>query len=157
MAQIHRQIPLGNLIFFERSGSWAAAWRQAWERYARRAAGQMPEIRTIETRSPEDCLQHLREFPAAFVVLELAAEDRDRALELLLEITTRHRGAAAAVVAERTIQEYEWSLRELGAVHFIVSPRELPALCRMVERHAARAPREELELEARAWASLPWG
>ena len=157
MAQIHRQIPLGNLIFCERSGNWAVAWRQAWERYARGAAGEAPEIRTIETRSPEDCLQHLREFPAAFVVLELAAEDRDRALELLLEITTRHRGAAAAVVAERTIQEYEWSLRELGAVHFIVSPRELAALCRMVERHAARAPREELELEARAWASLPWG
>jgi hypothetical protein len=146
----------GVLIFCERSGRWAAAWRQAWERYARGAAGEAPEIRTIETRSPEECLQHLREFPASFVVLELAAEDRDRTLELLLEITTRHRGAAAAVAAGRTIQGYEWPLRELGAIHFIVSPRELPALCRMVERHAARSPQGELELEARIWASLPW-
>ena len=144
MVQTQRQILLGNLIFCERSGRWATAWRQAWERYVRGAAGERPEIRMIETRSPEECLQYLREFPAAFVVLELAAEDCDRTLELLLEITTRHRGAATAVAAGRTIQ-------------FIVSPRELPTLCRMVNRHVARSPQDELELEARIWASLPWG
>ncbi|HEV7226265.1 MAG TPA: hypothetical protein VGN42_26395 [Pirellulales bacterium] len=146
-----------SLIFCERTGRWAAAWRQAWDRYARSGPHERAEIRTIETRSPDGCLQELQEFPAAFVILELAAEGCDRTLELLQEIATRHRGAAAAVAAERAIQEYEWPLRELGAAHFIVSPRELPSLCRMVERHAARSPRVELDLEARIWASLPWG
>lgn len=145
------------LIVCERTGQWAAAWRQAWLRRSQRSARPLPEVRCIETRSPAECLEKLAKAPAAFVLVELTAESCDRALELLSQIALRCRQAVAAVAAERRLADHEWLARELGAAHFIISPRELPGLCRMVERHAALAPEIELELEERIWASLPWG
>jgi DNA-binding NtrC family response regulator len=148
------------LIFCERSGQWAAAWRIAWRRRLR-GAEPRADIRVRETRSAAECLEAIESAPAAFVVLELTAADCDRALDLLFEISTRYRGAAAAVAAERTTKHYEWLAREMGAVHVLVSPRELPSLVGMVERFAerfaARFPQRELEFEDRVWASLPWG
>jgi hypothetical protein len=148
------------LIFCERSGQWAAAWRIAWRRRLR-GAEPRAEVRVRETRSAAECLETIASAPAAFVVLELTAADCDRALDLLFEVSTRYRGAAAAVAAERSMRHYEWLARELGAVHFVVSPRELPPLVGMVERFAerfaARVPERELEFEDSVWASLPWG
>lgn len=151
--------PTVSLICCERSGKWAAAWRIVSGRRARGAESRA-DIRLIETRSPIECIEAIRAAPSAFVLLELTASDCDRALELLLEISTRRRDVAAAVVAERSLKAYEWLARELGAVHFVVSPRELPPLVGMVERFAerfaARQPPPELELEESVWASLPW-
>lgn len=143
------------LIFCERSGQWAAAWRIAWRRRLR-GAEPRADIRVSETRSPAECLEMIESAPAAFVVLELTAADCERALDLLFEISARYRSAAAAVAAERSMKDYQWLVRELGAVHFLVSPRELPTLAGMVERFAVRSPRE-LEFEESVWASLPWG
>lgn len=148
------------LIFCERRGEWAAAWRIAWRRQLRGAESRA-EIRVRETRSPAECLETIEAAPAAFVVLELTAMDCDRTLDLLFEISTRYRSAAVAVAAERSMKDYQWLVREIGAVHFLVSPRELPTLAGMVarffERSASRLPRREQEFEDRVWASLPWG
>lgn len=144
------------LIVCERTGAWAAAWRQ-WER--RRAAvaqREPPHVRCLETRSAAECLEQLAETPASFVLIELTTASRERALELLSQIALRHRAALPAVAAGRELADHEWLVRELGAVHFIISPREMPALGRMIERYAQRAPEVELELEERIWAELPW-
>lgn len=144
------------LIFCERSGQWAAAWRIAWSRRQRGAASRA-DVRVRETRSPAECLEEIEATPSAFVLLELTAADCDRKLDLLFEISTRWRCAGAAVAAERSMNHYEWLVRELGAVHFFVSPRELPALVGMVERFASRLPQHELAFEDSVWDSLPWG
>lgn len=144
------------LIFCERSGQWAAAWRIAWNRRLR-GAEPAADVRVRETRSPAECLDEIKAIPSAFVLLELTAADCDRTLDLLFEIATRRRGAGAAVAAERSMKHYEWLVRELGAVRFLVSPRELPALVGVVERFAERLPQRELDFEESVWAGLPWG
>lgn len=143
------------LIFCERNGQWAAAWRIAWDRRLRRGESSV-EIRVRETRSPAECLEAIEAAPAAFVLVELTAANGERTLDLLFEIASRHRYAATAVAADRSLRGYELAARELGALHFLVSPCELPGLASMVERFAARAPQGELEFEDRVWASLPW-
>lgn len=140
------------MIFCERGGQWATAWRIAWRRRLRGA-----DIRVRETRSPAECLETIESAPAAFIVLELTAADCDRTLDLLFEISTRYRCAAVAVAAERSMKDYQWLVRELGAVQFLVSPRELPTLAGMAERFAARVPPRELDFQDSVWASLPWG
>lgn len=145
------------LIVCERSGAWAAAWRQSWSRQVDRRTLQLPAVRCVETRSGAECLESLADAPAAFVLVELTAASRQQSLALLSQIMLRSRQAVVAVAAERRLAPYEWRVRELGAAHFLMSPRELPALCRMVERHATRASEIDLELEDRIWAELPWG
>ncbi|HUY91520.1 MAG TPA: hypothetical protein VMV10_22460 [Pirellulales bacterium] len=144
------------LIFCERSGRWAAAWRLAWNR-RQRGAGSRLEIRPLETRSPSECLEAIQAVSTAFVVVELTAADCDRTLDLLFEISTRRHSAAAAVAAERSMMAYEWLARESGAVHFLTSPRELQPLNGLIEQFALRIPQEELDFEQSVWASLPWG
>lgn len=148
------------LIFCERSGRWAAAWRIARRR--RQTRGETSaEIRLLETRSPGECLAAVAAAPAAFVVAELTAADCDRTLELLFEICSRHRQAPLAVAAERSMQDYQWLVRESGAIHFLASTRELAPLAGMIERFAEqsalRGPAVELDFEQAVWASLPWG
>jgi hypothetical protein len=145
------------LIVCERNGAWAAAWRQSWSRRAEQRASSLPDVRCLETRSGAECLERLADAPAAVVLVELTAASSERSLSLLSQIALCSRQALAVVAAERQFAPYEWTIRELGAVHFLVSPRELPALCGLVERHAARAPEIELELEDGIWAELPWG
>ncbi len=144
------------LIVCEQSGGWAAAWRQSWSRRAACRSSPLPAVRCLETRSGAECLERLADAPAALVLVELTAASSERSLSLLSQIAQCSRQALVVVAAERRLARCERLVRELGAVHFLVSPRELPALCGMVERHAARAPEIESELGDRIWAELPW-
>lgn len=148
------------MIVCERTGQWAVAWRQAWRRAAP-PGGEPRELPLIETRSPAECLATLAACPAAFVLIELAAASCEQNLELLLQISLLDRQATAAVAAERPLAEYEWLVRELGAVHFLTSPRELSPLCRMASRYAVLLPdvksRDEVDGDEHIWNRLPWG
>ena len=62
----------------------------------------------------------------------------------------------AAVVADRSLAACEWLVREAGAVHFLLSTRQLPPLARLVVRHLANVPAPQQTLVDRIWASLPW-
>jgi len=146
----------GTLVFCERSGRWAVAWRRLWARTLPGRSGAN-SIRVVETRSVSECLETLAELPAAFVAIELTAKSADKALELLFELMTRFRDSAAAVLAENELAEYEWLAREMGAVHFVASPRHLPSLVEMVRRHAERTPAPDLGLRQEIWSRLPWG
>ncbi|HUY32163.1 MAG TPA: hypothetical protein VMV69_05235 [Pirellulales bacterium] len=150
-----------NLVFCERTGRWAVAWRRAWTLALRGGSGagrgENRRLRVVETRGVSECRETLAAMPAAFVAIELAPASAGAALELLAEVTAKFRGSAAAVLAQAELAEYEWLARELGAVHFVASPRQLPSLVGVVRRHAQRTPAPELEMRQEIWSRLPWG
>lgn len=143
-----------DVIFCERTGAWAAAWRRTWQTPG--LAPPRPTLRLVETRSADECREVLAGNPAAFVVVELTAERCDQALDLLLHAGECFPSAAAGVAAERDLAKYEWLARELGALDFVTSPRRLGRLCELAARHAARRQPSPLSLSERIWADLPW-
>ena len=62
-----------------------------------------------------------------------------------------------AVVADRQWADYEWLMREAGAVHFVCSPRRVGPLAQLACRHLAQVPPPQQSLTERIWAALPWG
>lgn len=142
------------VIFCERTGAWAAAWRRVWQTPG--LGPPRPSLRLAETRSADECREALNGSPEAFVVVELTADRCDVALDLLLHMGERYTSAAAGVVAEREMAAYEWLARELGALAFVTSPRRLSGLCELALRHAARRSHSPATLSERIWADLPW-
>jgi hypothetical protein len=135
------------LIVCERTGRWAVALRRELAE-----AG----VRVWETRTLADCFQELAESPASFAVLELGG-DFD---ELLCRLARRPREfplARLAVVADRSLADYEWLMREAGAVYFLCSPRKVGPLAQLACRHLAQVPPPQQSLTERIWTSLPWG
>jgi hypothetical protein len=144
-----------NLVFCERTGRWAVAWRGAWFRNAVAGSGQ--PLHVVETRSTAECREVLAGLPGAFLMIELAASSVDAALELLFDVAMSFRTTAAAL-ADEPLASYEWLARELGAVHFAASPRQLAPLVGIVRRHAARNVQPALQTGSREeiWSRLPW-
>jgi hypothetical protein len=134
------------VIVCERSGRWAAALRRGLAR----------ELSLRETRSLAECEAELREAPGSFLVVELTATNLGSVLELLARVGAEYRWSRIAVVAERSLAECEWAMREAGAIHFASSTRKAAELARLAERHAALVPRPKRSLAAQVWDSLPW-
>jgi hypothetical protein len=135
------------LIVCERSGVWAAALARSLD----------SAIRVRQTRSLAECLDELRAAPASLMMLELVPENIAGVLCLLESLERRFPMARAAVVADRSLGHHDALLREAGAVHFTTSPRQMPLLARLAQRHASRTPRVPVPLAVRVWSSLPWG
>ncbi len=135
------------LIIAERSGRWAAAMRtelvdtgvRLWE------AGPRPDLAEV-----------VAEAPASFLVLELTAKNAPWLLDALAHLPRRWPGVRAAIVADRSLADWEWLMREAGAVHFLTSPRKLATLVDLACRHLAAAPAPRQTFFERIWASLPW-
>lgn len=134
------------LIVCERTGRWAAALRRELS-----GAG----VRVWETRTLADCWNELAESPASFVVLEL-----DRGVVGPLRYVARQPRefplARLAVATDRSLADYEWLMREAGAVCFLASPRKVGRLAQLVCRHLAQVPPPQQSLTERIWTSLPW-
>ena len=176
------------LIVCEQSGHWASAIRRLFSPVVlsvRRAPmvddapserddrdDQAPslgaavvavECRIVEARTNENCLAELAQSPAAIVGVELCDAMRERALELLSTIAERYPACRVIVLADRSMRHYEWLTRELGAVHFVASPRQLASLATIVGRHwdqAATSVDSDAESHRSVediWRSLPWG
>lgn len=136
------------LMIIERSGCWAAAMRielaatgvRLWE------AGPRPNLSDA-----------IAEAPASFLIFELTARNGRWLIDTLKELHRRWPGVRGAVVADRSLAEWEWLMREAGAVHFLTSPRKLAPLVELGCRHLAAAPAPRQSLPERIWASLPWG
>ena len=84
----------------------------------------------------------------------------DDSLRLLSQIGARHAAACPLVVADRVMADYQWLARELGAVHFVTSPRRLDELLAIVRRRfdslpAAQRTSGESIFET-ILESLPW-
>ncbi|HEY2840508.1 MAG TPA: hypothetical protein VGJ26_15230 [Pirellulales bacterium] len=121
------------------------------------------DYRIIETRTTENCLSELARSPAALVAVELSGDTRERALELLSTIAERYPAASAVVLADRRMRSYEWIARELGAIHFVASPRQLAPLATIAGKRWKRfrpssdASQENERSVEEIWRSLPWG
>jgi hypothetical protein len=143
--------PLDNsaakLIVCERTGRWAVALRRELADVG---------VRVWETRSLADCRDELVENPASFAVIELGRNTAGL-LRLLASQSRRFPAARLAVVADRSQADFEWLMREAGAVHFLCSPRQIGLLARLACRHLAQAPAPQQSLTERIWSSLPWG
>jgi len=112
---------------------------------ARRASAMIPndgkvapKRQIVECRAADHCLRELAQASVALVALELRAESRERSLELLATIAEIYPTVPVVVLAERRLRRYEWLARELGAVHFIVSPQRLGQLATIAHRHWER-------------------
>jgi hypothetical protein len=135
------------LILCERTGRWAVALRRELA-----DAG----VRVWETRTLADCRDELVENPASFAVVELGSNPTGL-LRLLAGQPRRFPAARLAVVTDRSQADYQWLLREAGAVHFLCSPRQVGLLARLACRHLAQAPPPQQTLAERIWSALPWG
>lgn len=135
------------LIVCERTGRWAMALR-------RELAGT--DIRPRETRSLADAWDALTRSPSSFIVVELSAGNAPELLRRLERLGHDYPLARAAVVSHRRLAPFETLLREAGAVHYVCSPRRLPALADVLARHLAQAPAPPRGWAERVWAGLPW-
>jgi hypothetical protein len=99
----------------------------------------------------------LARWPASFLVVELTRANAEALVARMASLGREFPLARAAVVADRKLGWCEWTLREAGAVHFAVSPREMAPLARVAVRHLDAAPSPERTLTERIWARLPWG
>ena len=135
------------LIVCEHAGRWAVALRRELA----------APVRVYETRSLADCWEMLAEAPASFVIVELSAADVAALLQRMARLGRDFPLARVAVVAERSLADYQWLMREAGAVHFICSPRQAGPLARLAAGHLAQAPAPQRSLTQQIWAGLPWG
>lgn len=140
-------------IVYERSGQWAARWRHIVAEGPPRCeqAGALREARSLA-----ECRELLVEQPAGFLVMELQQSQVDAACQLLLDLHRLAPRVASGVVSTPELAGHEWLLRELGAVHYITSPRKLREMVAVADRHLAGLPQVELSLEDRVWRRLPW-
>lgn len=134
-------------IVCERTGRWAVALR-------RELVGA---IRVHETRSLAEAWGVLKRCPAGFVVVELTRANADALLARLARIERDYPRARVAVVAERELLNCQGLMREAGAVHFVVSSRDLTPLAHAIGRHCEQVPLPKLSLAEQVWAELPWG
>ncbi|HET6881874.1 MAG TPA: hypothetical protein VFI31_17040 [Pirellulales bacterium] len=144
------------LVFCERTGYWAAAWRRVEARLSAPEDRRTPPPHLIETRSASECREVLATRRGSFVVAELSSASAEQTLDLLWHLATEVGETASAVVATREWLPYEWLARELGAQAFVVSPFGLEALREVVGRRLRRAALPTVDLQQRIWENLPW-
>jgi len=132
------------LIVCEKTGCWANALARLG-------------VRVYEVRGLPACREALSTWPVSFVALEATDANIGQMVEFIGDMNRRYPAARAAALCARDMAQYQWPLREAGAVHVVFSPRRLAPLVRLVERHLAAAPEVRLSLTERLMAELPWG
>jgi len=140
------ELRLPPLIVCERRGVWATA-------LSRHLPAGVP---MVQTRAVGQCVAELERWPAGFLVLEVGRDNLPGVLELVGELEWRFPAARALAVAPRDMLDYEWLLREAGAVHFCVSPREGDLVVRVAVRHLRAAAQSIDGPVARLWAQVAW-
>lgn len=143
------------VVFYERTGNWAAVWRRLEARLAPTAGRALPP-RLVETRSAAECREALTKHRGSFLIAELATPSVEPTLELLFDALLNARDVATAVVAPRQLLPYQGLSRELGAQAFVVSPLEFEALRALALRHLAKSPAIYADPRERIWKNLPW-
>ncbi len=134
------------VIICERTGVWAAALAQHLPR----------EMRLRQTRALSECTAALAVAPMSLVALEANPGNLNGILSWLVQLPVRFPFARAVVLADRGLANYEWLLRDAGAVHFTTSPRELNCLAPLVRNHLSRLPTSKAGFAELVWDSLPW-
>lgn len=114
------------------------------------------ESKIHQTRSLPDAWSLIQQYPASFLVVELTTANVEPLLERLATFPRDFPWACVAIVAARSMAEYEELVRELGAAWFTVSSREMAAIAELGWRHLRRAPPLQGSITERILSSLPW-
>lgn len=125
------------VVVCEKSGQWAAVLRSAAVLRGAaelRTAACAQTLRLSETRAYAACLRELAAGGQRAVVLELRRDKLAAGLDALATIKRRFPATHVFVVAERTLQSLEWVAREVGATHFVTSPRDPAPLVALLRR-----------------------
>ena len=143
---MHTSAP-ARLIVCERRGRWAVLLQRKVAE-----AG----VRVCETRSLADCRAEIALSPASLAVIELPSNNFSELLKTVRHWERDYPLLRWVAVADRSLADYEWLLREAGAVHFTCSPRQAAPLAQLACRHLAQIPPPPQTLTERIWDSLPW-
>ncbi len=139
---------LNRLIVCETTSKWAVALRRQLSCHA--------GIRLSETRNLDDCWQQAVASPGCFVALAATTVNLEPLVAAIKRLREKLPHVCVAVLAQRSLAEAEWILREAGAVHVVFSSRDLGPLIRLANRHFDRR-QAELPQDTRGWEQLPWG
>jgi hypothetical protein len=152
-----------SLILCERTERWAAAIRLAIVRQ-----GMQPAPRIREVRSLTELEAQLSARPLSLALVEVTRTNIADVLRLVVDASERHPAARFAALLNGGLCESSEcrraavdALMEAGCCEFAASPRQLAGILRLARLHAARAletsrKRDNLSIEAWAWATLPW-
>lgn len=141
-----------SLILCEKSSRWAAAFR----RELRKGRSQ-PGLRITQTRSLPQCQRELEAAPYSIAALEATPQNLVAVAKSLASWRELFPHARFIALAQRGLEPHELLLREMGATHVTCSPRSPAPLLRVIRRHLARAPPQQLTLDEAIWNRLPWG
>lgn len=137
----------GRFIVCERAHFWAARIRPKLSNMS---------LRLYESRSLAECWQQLETAPASLLALELTATNIKSMIEALPRMTRWYPLARAVILGDRVMLEFDWLLREAGAVGTTFSPRRLDPLMRLVERHFASIQARAQTTSGCIRLRLPW-
>lgn len=150
----------GTLVFLERKGEWAMAWRRLKGRPTPGLdllESKDRRLVTRETRSRDELLEVLRQSPRAFVGVELTLAHVEPTLELIAQVTSQFPRSIVVALGQRGTEQYEGLAREFGASCFVRSPLDLGSLCVPLRTHLGTLPALEMSIEEETLARLPWG
>lgn len=134
-------------IICERTARWASALRRPLQRRG---------VRVYETRSLEDCWQEVAAHPASVVGVEVTRANLASVVPWLTRLGPASPRARVVACVDRELISAQWLLREAGAVHVQLSPREITPLVRLIHRHLDAAPPNPDTLRQQIWQRLPW-
>ena len=135
------------LILCERQDNWATALVRTDR-----------DIRDVlyETRSLQQMREALEISPRSFLGIELTETNFDTVLDMLICLPQSYPRAIAVILTNRYLRDYEWVLRQAGAIDFLVSNRNLRSLIRMTRRHIELTSADSADLLPNIWQRLPW-
>jgi hypothetical protein len=137
---------LPRVILCERTMRWASA-----------LARHLPaDVLLQQTRSLGECTAELAASPTSLVALEVTAANLSGVVPWLARLPARYPRACVIALADRELPGAEWLLREAGALHVTVSPRELQGIAGIVKNHLARLPAPKTGVVQQLWDTLPW-
>jgi hypothetical protein len=90
------------------------------------------------------------------LALEMREDNVEEILQRLAALRQNDTDAGAVVLTQRSLCDYEWLLRELGALHVALSWRNLQPLTGLVRRFLRQAATTPENPYDRAWERLPW-
>lgn len=135
------------LIVCEQRGTWAAALRRVLA----------DAVELIETRSPAECRREVAERGPGLVAIEFSGGRAADAAALVAWVHDASPASLPVVLVERRLADWCWRLRELGAAHVVVSPRQLGPLREIAVRLERRWPAPTTSWTEKLWVALPWG
>lgn len=140
-------MPVARCILCERTGTWAIALRPALQQLGHRV---------YETRSLDACWDEIAASPASLAGIEVTTDTLEQVVAWMCRLRTAFASARVIALGHRGLECCQWVLREAGAAHVVYSPREIPEVVRLVQRHLGAAPERDATDREQIWQRLPW-